>query len=392
MALSFANEVSQLLGCLALAGFACAMVMSTRAGLLDCLFHGLDKMYVVHKQVGVTSVVLVVAHLLTRIPSRTPVSQNPLGHIGVLSFVLFVVLILLALGAKRLGYEAWKWVHKLMVVPYGVGLLHYFGSSAYDPLGVTPLSLWMDLCAVIGLGAAVYAIGVYEWAAFRRRYRVTGVELVAGRTLQITGQAVARPLAARPGQFAFIKTVRTAGHRFPSHPFTISRIGGDEIEFTIKALGDHTSSLVEGHIHVGDTLAVSRAYGRFDYTQGGEHQVWIAAGIGITPFRAFLAAGVPAAYSIDLFYSFKGEPDAPYLDDIQALAPPNVRVHPNDTQTGGRLTADQIAQVIDPGNPPHVFFCGPRPMRDHLRAALRAKGITRFHAEEFQFRPAGKWG
>ena len=59
------GRVSQLLGGLALTGFAQVFILATRAQVLDSLFAGLDKAYRVHKWLGITSVSFVVVHLLT---------------------------------------------------------------------------------------------------------------------------------------------------------------------------------------------------------------------------------------------------------------------------------------------------------------------------------------
>lgn len=413
--LAFTNQLSQLLGGLALVGFACLMVIATRISLLDSLFDGLDKAYVAHKWLAIVSVGLVLAHLVTREPSQArtrsgpggrsrilapadpaaadATAESPLIRIGVLATVLFVALILLALLAKKFKHERWKAVHTLMVVPYAIGLAHYYGASSYNPAGLAPFSLWMDLVAVAGVVAAVYSIALYERIGFSSTYQITGLRSVADRTVEVTGRAVSRPLHCRPGQFAFVKI---PGRRFPSHPFTLSRVTADEIRITVKALGDRTSFLVTSahgtptsrptdSVQIGDRLFLSRAHGRFDYTTGSPRQVWIAGGIGITPFCAFLYAGVPAAYSIDLFYSYDDETGGAYLDDLRSFAAPNIRVHLVNALTDGRLTAAKIAETVDLAEPLDAYFCGPKPMRDTLKKALRNTAVKGFHFEEFQF-------
>ena len=391
--LSLANDLTQLLGGLALVAFACLMVMSTRIGVLDSLFGGLDKTYVAHKWLGVLAVGLSVAHLVAREPDEPGAVTQRLSHLGIPSLALFVGLVLLALVARRMKYEAWRTVHKFMIVPYGVGLVHYFGSSSYNPLGVAPFSLWLALVALVGVVAAIYSVFLYGRVGSPYTYRITDLRLVADRTIEVTGTAVSRPLPCRPGQFAFLKIPE---RRFGSHPFTISRAAEDELQFSIKALGDHTSQLVTGvqvgavsgpadGVRVGDTMVLSRAHGRFDYTTGSRRQVWIAAGIGVTPFRSFLSAGVPADYTIDLFYAYRGKAEGAYLDELRGLAAPNVRMHFIDSLTGGKLTAERVSEVVSPGEPFDVYFCGPKPMREALKKGLRSSAVRRVHCEEFEF-------
>ncbi|MEG3070146.1 MAG: hypothetical protein RQM92_04285 [Candidatus Syntrophopropionicum ammoniitolerans] len=61
---------------------------------------------------------------------------------------------------------------------------------------------------------------------------------------------------------------------------------------------------------MGDRFAVTRPSGMFDYTRGSRHQIWIAGGIGITPFRSFIQAGVPEEFSVDLFYAYNNAAEA----------------------------------------------------------------------------------
>jgi predicted ferric reductase len=51
--------------------------------------------------------------------------------------------------------------------------------------------------------------------------------------------------------------------------------------------GDFTNRLREV-VGPGMPARVSRPQGRFDREQGSERQIWIAGGIGITPFLAWL--------------------------------------------------------------------------------------------------------
>ncbi|MCL2467715.1 MAG: ferric reductase-like transmembrane domain-containing protein [Micrococcales bacterium] len=401
---AMSGQVSQLLGGLALTGFAMLFAIATRAGVLDGLFDGLDKAYVVHKWLGVVSIGLVLVHFAThggaghdgtRGPgSRRSTGDGPLGGDGPLSdgqgpdrwgvgaMVAFVALVAVALAAKKLNHERWKLVHKLVAVAYGIGLVHYYGASQYGPWGTSPYSLWLNLVNLLGMAAAVYSVLLYEHLAFRHAYQVTGLRQVGENNLEVTASATGRALTWRPGQFTFVKFPRLA---FPSHPFTIAMApDGQNIQFAIRALGDHTTSLPDS-LRVGDRLVTTAAHGRFDHTAGLPRQIWIAGGIGITPFRSFVQSGVPPQHSVDLFYSFNAGHGA-YLDEL-ATSTDNVRVHLVNTTETGLLTAQQIVQSVAPDGPVDVYFCGPQPMREALKHSLDASPlhVHRFHFEEFQF-------
>ena len=139
-----------------------------------------------------------------------------------------------------------------------------------------------------------------------------------GATL-ISAQPVGKPLRIKPGQFAFLK-VHKAGLR-EAHPFTVAGIGQDgSVHFAIKALGDFTSSLRE-NLRLGDRLGLEGGYGHFSYTRGGDRQIWLAGGIGITPFLAMVEA-MPATQSrqIHMVYCVRNANEAVGFQTLETTA------------------------------------------------------------------------
>ena len=55
----------------------------------------------------------------------------------------------------------------------------------------------------------------------------------------------------------------------------------------MKAIGDYTKQ-VYNLIQVHTEVAVDGPYGHFDFGNGNAQQLWIAGGMGITPFLAYL--------------------------------------------------------------------------------------------------------
>ncbi|MCL1853040.1 MAG: ferric reductase-like transmembrane domain-containing protein [Peptococcaceae bacterium] len=410
---SFLYQLSQLLAALALVGFACANFITTRHPLIDNLFNGLDKGYLAHKWLSVSSVVLVITHLITINLSRhaeqgttrgmtqdlsgASEAENIFTHIGIPSLILFVVLVLIALFAKKLNYQRWKSAHKFMLVPYAVGLVHYYGSSVYGTFNFTTFSVWLNIFNSVGVLSALYSIFLYEKIAFPFRYKVSSLRSVSKDSLEITGTATGKGLSCQPGQFVFLKipgkSSRIPGTTtsFPSHPFTVSNTPQSgthkgTLQFTIKNLGDHTAALIKT-LQIDTPFAVSTPHGRFDYTRGSRHQIWIAGGIGITPFRSFYLTDIPKDYSIDCFYAYHGEAEGVYLEEMRTLEKDNLRLHLIDDTEQGFLTVDTIKDRISGEEPVDIYFCGPHPMRENLRKNLRNSGIRvlGFHFEAFQF-------
>ena len=57
----------------------------------------------------------------------------------------------------------------------------------------------------------------------------------------------------------------------------------------MKALGDDTTAMRES-VLPGMPAVIRGPFGRFSHGKGGDHQVWIAGGVGIGPFLSWLRA------------------------------------------------------------------------------------------------------
>ena len=381
----FAYSLARLAGSLSLTGFVCSFIISTRNRALDSLFNGLDKAYVVHKWTGIVSVALAAAHPTILITARITLGADTLIRWtwGIPGLALFVTLIVTALIAKKMNYETWKIIHKFMILPYAIGVYHYY--IAYrTPFALSAFNVWMHLLNLIGILSAVYIVFIYERTAYPFKYRIISVKTVANKTCEITGEAIGKHIRYRAGQFVFLKFLK-GDAKFTSHPFTISKAPqNNTIRFTIKSLGDHTEKLMET-VKTGDVFVTSASHGRFDYMTGGKHQIWIAGGIGITPLKSFCQSDIPEDFSIDFFYAYNGD-EGVYLHELKALNKPNLLVYLIDSQKEGYLTVEKILETIQIKGTPDVYFCGPKVMRESLRKGFENNNmIVKFHFEEFTF-------
>src|SRR5262249_194321 len=103
------------------------------------------------------------------------------------------------------------------------------------------------------------------------------------------------------------------------HPFTISSVPGDSsLSITVKSLGSYTGNMIKllsGQS--GVPAMVEGAYGRFSFRNFSNlNQIWVAGGIGITPFLSMAHDLGEGQCSVDLYYSVKTEAE---LIDIEKL-------------------------------------------------------------------------
>ena len=140
---------------------------------------------------------------------------------------------------------------------------------------------------------------------------------------------------------------------------------------------------------------VEGPYGAFSYVNiPNRRQIWIAGGIGITPFVSMARDLSESEHRIDFYYSMRsirqGYLLAEFLHIEQRLSNFNVIPYPEDES--GFLTADVIEERSGGLEDKDIMICGPPPMIDALRSQFYAKGVPkgRVHYEKFGFAPKRK--
>lgn len=379
---------SQYLGLAALILMAWGQILSTRLPGTEALFGGLDRIYVLHKWAGITAMVAILLHDTIDAEMRGLGRETALNELaetlGELSLYGLLILVVISI-ATFIPYHLWKWTHKAMGALFAAGTFHF--CFIMKPFAMSdPAGIYTGVFCLLGLLS-------YAWMLLPQRmrrahpYRIQALEETGG-ALAITLKPSKRGIRPTPGQFGVLSF--TGSDNGEPHPFSFSKIEADgTLRVTIKALGDFTSGLSR-RLQTGAELRIQGPFGRFR-TSGKTAEIWIAGGIGITPFLAWAEALTPDAGSVDLFYCVKSSADAPHLAELQAMAAakPNLRLHLIQSSAGKRLSADLIAQTVAADlSQVKVSFCGPVPMRQALQSGLRRFGVTArdFHFEEFEFR------
>lgn len=364
------------------------LLLVTRARPFEDFFGGLDKVFTSHRLNGLTAVALLSTHFLVMPKSPGWVPSKLVGY-PTLAFLVIAVLIAIAPRAPwrklvPLRYQDWKLLHRTQGLLVAAGVTH---SLLAHPtvLSLPLMRLWVYGVASLGLAAYVFRETVEPLLLARHRYRVGEPVHVGDGVIEIPLEPESRPIAHLPGQFAFVRF--DGGPTSEQHPFTISIAPSDgRLRFSVKSSGDYTRAL-QDHLASGSSARVEGPYGRFGFRPGGPRQLWLAGGIGITPFLAFLPAVEPDR-DIRFIWTVHTAADAIYLDEIaRTLAlRPRVQFTLHPTETEGRLSLTDLH--LDGPEELSVYICGPVPMRDAFVVQLRAMGISRsrIHYEEFSLR------
>ncbi|MCW8842285.1 MAG: ferric reductase-like transmembrane domain-containing protein [Rhodobacteraceae bacterium] len=403
-------------GVLGIGAMSVAMMLATRSPLVDRWLSGLDKSYRLHKWLGIAALVTAVAHwgvvngpkwamslgLLERperrghrgemadlgaIQTFLNSQRDTAEMIGEWAFYGAVALIAFAL-IKRIPYRFFAKTHTLIAVVYLALVFHAVVLMDFDAWA-QPVGIVTGVLMIGGVMAAFLALTRQIGRARRVEGKITALRQFP--SMKVT-EAEITVDAGWPGhdagQFAFVTFDKAEG----AHPFTIASAWDKDarvITFISKALGDYTT-LLSGQMAVGDDVTIEGPYGRFTFDDTKERQIWIGAGIGITPFIARLKhlAGTPDGTQIDLIHcvpEIAPEPKALLEGDVAAAG---ATLHLMRDGEDGFLTGARLREMVPDWASASVWFCGPTGFGEALRRDLVAQGLRPgdFHQELFNMR------
>lgn len=395
-------------GVFSIALMSLAMVLATRPAWLERPLGGMDRTYRLHKWSGILAVAFAALHWLVEMAddlvkglfgragrikvddlSAFPEPVRDLGE-GLAEWGIYLLFALLALTLwKRFSYRLWRPLHRAMPVFY-LGLAFHSVVLAPAEYWRQPLGLLLAFLFAAGSAAAVQSLRGRIGRSRQVNGRIESVRKPSPDLVEVTCRLDEQWRGHRPGQFALVTFDTGEG----AHPFTIASAdrGDRTVVFAIKALGDYTNTLSR-RLKEGDPVQVEGPYGRFDRRRASARarQVWIAGGIGITPFLAWLESlqGDSAEQvSADVHYCVRDLAKDPFVERLQRLSDtlPGVHLHLHDRHSGA-LTADTLAAQPD-NRPLEVWFCGPNGLAKTLSERLRNvyPGKVRFHQEAFELR------
>lgn len=367
-------------------------MLATRLRVFEVLFGGLDRAYRWHRWFGAVAVGAMWLHTQTvddvkgiRGASRD-VAKAAEDLAGTATNILYA---LVAISLLRwIPTRWWRMTHKLLIVPYVFACWHFY--TATKPYANdSAWGRWFLAFMLAGIAAWVYRVVWRDMVNRGRTHRVSRIERVEN-TLVIDLESIGRPLRFANGQFAFLK-FSIPGMTEP-HPFTIaSAPSNDGLRFMIRNLGDWTSRLGD-LVRVGTRVRVEGPYGGLELEplhDGGE-VLWIAGGVGITPFIGKALTRVPNDACIPhLFYCVRSRDDAPGLVDLErAHLEGRIILHLHASDEGSRLTGADITRTFGEGglHSAHVVMCGPQSLVKAMRRAVRDLGAHHVHVEAFDIR------
>jgi predicted ferric reductase len=393
---SITTSIGQILGLIGMALFSINLILAGRFKWLDKYFKGLDKVYANHSRIGAIAFSMLLFHPLFLVVKYLVISTQeaalffmPFMNMpitwGIIGLLIMIILISFTFYIK-LRYNKWKMSHYFMKLAFFFAVIHTFlissDISRNDLLRYYMLAL-VFIAALVSIRKVVYD----KLSIKKFKYKIVGVKVLNQDIVEVEMQALKDAMTFTSGQFAFWSFF-SLGVSDESHPFSISSSTKENnLKITVKNLGDFTSTLK--NLKQNDIVIVDGPYGNFSYSNvNNKNQIWIAGGIGITPFYS-MAMSLESEYKVDLYYSVKEDTEAVYMKEFIDLSQKNsnFRFKLWSAKDRGYINGESVVNLSSGLVGKDIFLCGPSMFMESLKDQFVKQGVDvkKIHYENFSF-------
>ncbi len=379
-----------------------AVILASRTKVLEYLFGDLTAVYVAHGVVGLSMFAFVSFHPIMYllggllIPSSFLVSAHVLVpfHVVVLDWISYIAIAaaLIVTMYMRLSFSNWRLVHLLLgIATIVTGYSILIDNTAFDTADIPSLRIYLAVIYVLGAASFLWVAVVRRIAEPKREYRITSSTYhEAANAVELRAEPVGAPVSFEPGQFTYVDLLddKAQVHRqFEAHPFSIASAPGErEISLVIETSGTHTTRLREIAAADDARALLHSTYGRLvARIPAKKKQIWIAGGIGVTPFMS-MAEDMKANpdhyadYEVTLIVGVDKVEQAFEFGRLEDCAErcPSLQVHIWDRSVRGLPTAEQLATLLTGDVRDYaVMLSGPEPMIADLTQQFLGLGVHR---------------
>ena len=387
------------------------LVLAARIPVIDRTI-GHDRAIAVHRSLGKPALYLLLGHgglllvgygmsegfnPIAEIGPMLVLPDMPLAFIG-LGLLIGVVVSSLVAVRRRFSYEAWHLIHLLSYFSVAFALPHQLSVGGVLADGTWQRVYWIALY-VLALGSIV-TFRFVEPVVSSIRHRITVASVTAvgagAVSIELRGRRL-RELGAEGGQF-FIWRFWTRSTWWHSHPISLSAMPtGSSARITVRDLGVGSAKI--SSVPVGTRVSIEGPYGLFsDVARTSPKLAIVAAGIGVTPIRAFLEQAEFAPGDATVVLRASSVEETYHWDEIRSLA--SARGAKCYLMVGPRAVGAQswmpqfdasrgvtLQSVFPDLAVSDLYLCGPTSWLDCIEADARLAGVPthQIHSERFDW-------
>lgn len=378
--------LAQISGLLAVTYLSLTIFFTMRLACTRTLFGGLQKNYKIHRRLAKFSILFLSLHVAFLLIHSFLYSSlfaiyfldfnNWSINFGRIGFITFLVLFIVTY-VQPIPYHIWKRSHEFMGLAFVFVAFHVLTIHS-DVSRNMLLKTWVIFVVMVGFCSYIYTRFLYRYLGSVSKYVVTDIDKLKGKCCIIHLKPVDKPIENLPAEFVFISFLSKSVGR-EMHPFTIiSCCKEQEMRIAVKEVGDHTSKF--RNLTIGTKARVWGPYGFFwkKFLEDEHDQVWIAGGIGITPFLGMISyqKGHPLQAKKWLFYC-TNNPEEASFDEYLVAETENLNItliqHFSDIQ--GFFSADILKSEVPDLNDKVFMICGSQQMQDSIFQVLHEQGV-----------------
>jgi len=315
--------------------------------------------------------------LFVILPSFGSEFENAITYGRAALWIILVIWISSALLKSKVSYRPWKYLHLGAYISIPFALLHvpYTGSSYAASIGAKIYFftvvigfltfLLIRLRGALNLNKSKYSISLQK--------EVSPEVFV----MQLTPQSVYQ-LAPKPGQYIYIK----CGWFSEDHPFSVldHNESNGVITLGYKTYGAFTKKLSK--VKVGSILLISGPFGYFTQDINTNPVVYIAGGIGVTPFMSRILHEDNKREQW-LFYTNKTFGSAAFETSLrQSLKNRYVPIYSREEYSPtikgefGHIKSEMFIKYLSDPKAYSYYICGPQTMIKSVTKELKQLGIS----------------
>jgi glycine betaine catabolism B len=197
----------------------------------------------------------------------------------------------------------------------------------------------------------------------------------------------------RAGQYLHYYLKHEADNRGQDRYFTISSAPYEQVVMLTTRFSEKSSSFKKAlrELQPGQTIYADELGGDFVVEDPNQEMIFIAGGIGITPYRSIVLdlahRGLPVKAT--LFYSGR-DGNFPFVKELERLARVYLTFNIHYVISPKRIGEDDLLRAASSVQPPVYYVSGPEPMVESYAAMLQEMGVADSHIKLDYF-PGYAW-
>ncbi len=300
--------------------------------------------------------------------------------VGIISLYFLIIIMISSYLYKRISYRIWQYIHILTYLLFFFSLYHAIKiGSDYSYFPIKVVYFILAILIIIGI---VYRTH-YKIKQLSDKFYVREIRKETEDAFTLILETNNK-FTFKPGQFCFLRINKKG--IYARHPFTISSLPEEKyLSFTIKLKGRFTKEAF--NLKSGEEIFIDGPFGIFtlDKADKNKELVFIAGGVGITPFFSIIKSNLNSDIKRDitLFYCTKTLENMIFrreLDNIKENWFKKIYVLSRDECSGyekGRINKEIIIKNLGDVSNCTFFICGPEEMNKCVVKELAELGVKK---------------